>query len=296
MQLHRRGKHPKIGSFFLALRVKRPIALLFVSLAVIVWVASGSKHLSPSPVPAAEAGTFDVVSLNMAKERNVSTILRDLNANPRVRTADILLLQEVASDPGGPSVADQIAAKLGYSLFFAPAGPQTYDQGLAILSRFPVSDSAVLPLKTYDLRFHSRRRFAISATADTPAGSVRIWDTHLDTRLNARQRADQLEPVIRDASRVSGPRLIGGDFNTNEFNWIGHVIPSFGGPSHAGAIRREMLSHGFLTPFADNLITFPAYRRHLDWIFGSNVHAVDSTVEPMLFSDHNAISARFSIY
>jgi len=230
----------------------------------------------------------------MAKERNVSTVLRDLNATPRVRTADILLLQEVASEPNNPSVAEQLATNLGFSVFFAPAGPKTFDQGLAILSRYPLSGSSVLSLKNYDLKFHSRRRFAISATVDTPSGSVRIWDAHLDTRLNARQRADQLAPVIQDASRFTGPRLIGGDFNTNEFNWIGHVIPSLGGPSHAETIRQEMLVHGFRSPFPDHLITFPAYRRHLDWIFGSNVRAIDSTAEPMLFSDHNAVSARFA--
>ena len=248
-----------------------------------------------SPAPSNLAGAISVASLNMARERNVSKILDGINRAPRIRDADVLLLQEVANDPGRQSVAEQLARDLGYHVFFAPAGPTICDQGLAVLSRYPIADISVIPLKRYDLRFHSRHRFSIAARIQTPAGDVKIWDVHLDTRLNAAQRLEQLRPVLNDAARFLGPRLVGGDFNTNEFAWIGNVMPAVAGPSHAQIIRREMQRCGFETPFADALITFPRFRRHLDWIYASGLKNIDCTAEPMPFSDHNAISARFEL-
>jgi endonuclease/exonuclease/phosphatase (EEP) superfamily protein YafD len=129
----------------------------------------------------------------------------------------------------------------------------------------------------------------------TPWGDVRVWNAHLDTRINARERAEQLQPVINEAARIDGPRLIAGDFNTNELAWLWNVVPVPGGPSHGRAIRQAMAVRGFSTPFADSAVTFPALRRHLDWVFANSLDAVDSSVEPVAFSDHNAIWTRFRI-
>jgi endonuclease/exonuclease/phosphatase (EEP) superfamily protein YafD len=114
-------------------------------------------------------------------------------------------------------------------------------------------------------------------------------------RINARERAEQLQPVINEAARIDGPRLIGGDFNTNELAWLWNVVPVPGGPSHGRAIRQAMAVRGFSTPFADSAVTFPASRRHLDWVFVNSLDAVDTSVEPVAFSDHNAIWTRFRI-
>jgi hypothetical protein len=90
---------------------------------------------------------------------------------------------------------------------------------------------------------------------------------HLDTRINAAERVEQLQPVIEEAARCTGPQVIGGDLNTNDVYWLRNRLPVPGGASHGLAIRHAMEQHGFGTPFANALNTFPALRRHLDWIF-----------------------------
>ncbi len=204
-------------------------------------------------------------------------------------------MQEVANEPGHVSAADQVAQTLGYFATFSPAAPGVYDQGLAIVSRFRITDAGITRLKACNLRFRCRQRFALSATLRTPWGDVRVWNAHLDTRINAQERAQQLQPVIDEAARHYGPKLIGGDFNTNELAWLWNVVPVPGGPSHGHAVQRAMAACGFSTPLPDSAVTFPAFRRHLDWIYANGLDAVDASVEPAPFSDHNAVWTRFRI-
>lgn len=225
----------------------------------------------------------------MAKELSCERVLRDLNDAPRLRQADVFLLQEVADEDGKPSVAHQLAQHLGYSVAFSQETPGVHDRGLAVVSRYPISGTAVHRLREYNLRFHSRNRFAIATTVHAPDGDVRVWNLHLDTRLNARERLDQMEPVMSAAIQHTGARLIGGDFNTNDCYWIANVLPLPLGKHHSTGLRTAMERHGFTTPFADNLITNALARRHLDWVFANGLQPLSSSVEPVAFSDHHAI-------
>lgn len=121
---------------------------------------------------------------------------------------------------------------------------------------------------------------------------MRVWNVHLDTRINPQERLAQLQPVIDEVARHAGPRLIGGDFNTNDFYWFGNVLPLPWGPPHGPALRGAVRRHGFETPLPDGLNTFPPLRRHLDWIFLSELESLEASVEPVPFSDHNAIWVR----
>jgi endonuclease/exonuclease/phosphatase (EEP) superfamily protein YafD len=56
-----------------------------------------------------------------------------------------------------------------------------------------------------------------------------------------------------------------------------------------------MRRHGFETPFPDGLNTYPAFRRHLDWIFVRDLRPLATSMEPAAFSDHNAIWTRLSL-
>ena len=107
-------------------------------------------------------------------------------------------------------------AGLGYFALFEPAAPDVYDQGLALVSRYPFDEIDIKRLKACDLGYRCRNRFAVAARVRTPWGDLRVWNAHLDTRINAAERLEQLQPVIDEASRHTGPRLIGGDFNTND--------------------------------------------------------------------------------
>ncbi len=247
--------------------------------------------IAPNPAPAVADRTIAAVTLNMAKEADVARVFHSLDRAPRLREADVYLLQEVRHVDGKPSVADELAHRLGYSVAFT-AAPGCIDQGLAIVSRYPVVDVAVSNLKACDLRFRSRKRFSMASTVRTPWGDVRVWNVHLDTRINAQERLSQLQPVMDDASCYSGPKMIGGDFNTNELFWLGNVVPLPFGPVHHLMIRETMRQRGFGTPFPQSVKTFRRFGSHLDWIFLSEMEPLDASIEPASFSDHHAVWVR----
>jgi endonuclease/exonuclease/phosphatase family metal-dependent hydrolase len=244
-------------------------------------------------VPAHER-TLSIVSLNMARETDTGKVVRAFRSIPRLHHADVFLLQEVA-DTHNANIAGDLARRLGYFDVFAAAAPGVHDQGLSVLSRYPIRDVQIRHLKRYDLGSRSRSRFALSAILQTTAGDVRIWNAHLDTRINAAERVEQLQPVIEEAARCQGPQVIGGDLNTNDVYWLRNRLPVPGGASHGLAIRSAMEQHGFGTPFPNPLNTFPALRRHLDWIFVRDLRPLAASVEPCAFSDHHAIWALLSL-
>jgi endonuclease/exonuclease/phosphatase family metal-dependent hydrolase len=273
--------------------MRTPVVLTIVGILSIAAVAGSAQRLQPSPVEAkVEPYTLSFVSLNMARESDISKILAGLDTAPRLRQADVFLLQEVRNEDGKPSIAEQMAQHLGYKAAFSPAAQGVYDQGLAIVSRYPIEDVRTKRLKYCDLRFHCRMRFALSGDVMSPHGRVRVWNAHLDTRINAGERLEQLQPVIDDAAAHPGPVVVGGDFNTNELRWIGNVVPFPGGAKHGQTIHRAMAANGFESPFNGRLVTFPAMRRHLDWIFVRDLKPVLASVEPVSFSDHHALWTR----
>ena len=244
-------------------------------------------------VPPAE--TISIASLNLDHETSFEKVVHDFEAAPRVSHADIILLQEVAHVDGGPSIASRLADRLGYQVAFAPEGPKVFDRGLAVVSKFPIEESKVEWLTPYNLVFKTRHRFALAVKLRVPSGELRIWNAHLDTRINPEQRLGQLQPVMDEAAKLTGPRLIGGDFNTNDFYWIDHVLPIPHGGGYRSTVRRAMAKFGFQTPFADQLVTLPIARQHLDWLFVNGMQPLSSSVEPIPFSDHHAIWAAFRV-
>jgi endonuclease/exonuclease/phosphatase family metal-dependent hydrolase len=252
---------------------------------------AGLNSLAAAAKAQEQDRTLSVVSLNMAKEKNPAKVVNAIQAAPRLRDADLFLLQEVVHARESSSVAEEAARRLGYFSTFA-AAPQANDQGLAIISRYPIGDIHIQNLKACDLRFRCRSRFALTATVATPWNPVRIWNVHLDTRINASERMEQLSPIFESAVGYTGPRLIGGDFNTNDLYWLGNVLPLPFGPAHSVSLRTAMKQHGFETPFHRALDTYPPFRRHLDWIFLSGLAPSAASVERAPFSDHHAIWVR----
>lgn len=210
---------------------------------------------------------------------------------PPLRDADIFLLQEVKEEAGKPCIAVRLASALGLHVAYSPEGPGVTDRGLAILSRFPLCDIRIRALKPFDLRFNSRARFVLSATADTPWGLVRVSDVHLDTRLNTVDRLAQLEPVVRD-SAFQGRHVVAGDFNSNPFYWIEHVIPLPAMKSQAQGVGEFMRRHGFRSGIPESAATHDFLGMHLDWIWVAGLRPAASQVIPLDFSDHHALWTR----
>jgi endonuclease/exonuclease/phosphatase family metal-dependent hydrolase len=235
------------------------------------------------------AATVSVVTLNMAKETDAPRMLSELRAVTALRSADVLLLQEVKDH-----AAEDIAHGLGLHVVRQHA-LNSDEQGLAILSRWPLSDVRVLQLPAYDLGFHSRHRLALAATAASPAGPIRICTTHLDTRLNAAERLKQIAPLVDEAIRGGRPVLIGGDFNSNPFYWAAHVLPLPALHHQSESVWEYMRARGFQTTLPVEATTFDHLGMHLDWIWSRGLRAGDSAVFPLEFSDHHAVRMRVEL-
>ena len=237
-----------------------------------------------------------VASINTARVTDIEAMAREIEAFDALRGADVLFLQEVVRASGDQlSTGEQLARRLGRNVVFAaPDGGQTYS-GLAILALKPLRDVKVRPLKNVSLIFRSRKRIALIATAETPAGPVRVINTHLDTRINPKERVEQLGPAIEEARGYTGPVIIGGDLNTNDMQWVSHVVPVPYPGWQAKAVRKLMVEQGFSTPFELRRPTFDHLKMQLDWLFCTRLRPSRSVIHPLAFSDHHAIWAEFGV-
>ena len=177
------------------------------------------RFAAPDPDPA-----FRVVTFNVKFAREVDRAARLLREQPELRGADIVALQEMDGEG-----SERIARALGMDYVYYPAirHPGTgRDFGNAILSRWPLSDDRKLVLP-YLSRFRDMQRIAVSATAATPFGPVRVYSVHLETPggIAAVNRQRQAAAVIKDASahrRV----IVAGDMNSRAvgevFAWYGY--------------------------------------------------------------------------
>lgn len=227
-------------------------------------------------------------------EKNPEVIAREIRTTPTLDDADILFLQEVVRD-GDSTVADEVSVRLKRFVAFAsPDGRNTFG-GLAILSRYPLQDLRIHPLKPQNLVFRSRKRIALAATVVTPDGPVRLVNAHLDTRINPAERLAQLGAALDDASCFFGPTVIGGDFNTNDMQWVSNVVPIPFPGWQASRVRILMESRGFRTPFQTRRATFDHMGMQLDWIYTNGLIAIAHGIQPIEFSDHHAIWVRLGV-
>jgi endonuclease/exonuclease/phosphatase family metal-dependent hydrolase len=271
---------------------------LFVAfLAPSPWFAARQAGpVDPGPPVAGSNSTFSVASINIAKVTEVETMAREIEASSALRSADVILLQEVVKPASNQlSTGELLAKRLSRQAAFAsPDGADTHS-GLSLLSRKAFSDVKVTQLRNVNLIFRTRKRIALAATFDTPYGPVRIVNTHLDTRINPKERLEQLGPALADAADFAGPAIIGGDFNTNDMQWVSHVVPVPFPGWQASAVRKLMQEKGFSTPFELRRATFDHLRMQLDWLFTNKLRCVRSAIQPLDFSDHHAIWAEFQL-
>jgi len=238
---------------------------------------------------------FTIGSLNMAgQERTAEPIA----AWVRARAIDVLLLQEVGEHSlDGEAFVTSLGERLGYRVAYAPANRfgDKEMQGLAMLSRDPISDVTTYPLTYHHLRFKSRCRIALAATVATPAGPMRVINLHLDTRINGNERVAQLAPVFHALEDVAGPQIVGGDFNTMNVKWWQTMWPFPNLDHQASAVKQRMGQAGFQTPFAAN--TRPTFKFlglpvFLDWVYLKGLDVVDWQVDDVRYSDHRGVWAR----
>jgi len=199
-----------------------------------------------------------------------------------LRGADVVLLQEVQDHPReGASRTSKIAARLGLQQVYVPA--RTLESGathgLAVLSRWSIASHEVIELPRMNLHIATERRIALAVTINTPEGPLRVYDVHLDTRLDSADRLTQLVPVVERARRESLPVIVGGDFNTNPFAWAFRLIPT--APSNqALAVDRFLRDAGFEAPTAAcGPTTPPPVEMRLDALYIRGLRAIGWRVD-----------------
>jgi endonuclease/exonuclease/phosphatase family metal-dependent hydrolase len=179
------------------------------------------------------AAALRVVSFNIEFGLQVDSAIAVLAADPALRNADVLLLQEM-DEQGTRRVADTLG--MGYVYYPSVFRFNTHrDLGNAILARWPIVEDRKIVLPHLARIVHSQRA-ATAATIRVGEALVRVYSLHLGTMagLAPADRRDQLQAVLADAGRY--PRVvIGGDLNDPGIAQIardmGYTWPTQRGPS-----------------------------------------------------------------
>ena len=223
-------------------RLLRPAALLLALLLAGCRTAynyrdpEGPRYVRRSPVErVAESPTGDTlrfVSFNIEFSERIDSAIALLTADPALRGADVILLQEMDAE-GMQRIADALAME--YVFYPASLSLATHrDFGTGVLSRWPIVVDAKVVLP-HIAPIGRTARIATAATIRVGDDSVRVYSVHLATLVNAwpGAREDQLRTVLADAARY--PRVvIGGDLNSHGIGErareLGYLWPTEEGP------------------------------------------------------------------
>ena len=176
-----------------------------------------------APNAGERSSAFKIITLNIYHGfpwfRNVRGRLNLIAKQLNEVDPDFVLLQEVPwlSDVGWASEYLSDRAKLNYAYLRGNGNMQTirFEEGLAILSRYPLTEERFTELSPRNGVFE--HRIALAVTAQTPVGPIRLVTTHLawdwTNSVNAGQTAS-LEAFL--AGLPSHPTILAGDFNARE--------------------------------------------------------------------------------
>lgn len=179
--------------------------------------------------------------------------------------ADVLLLQEVARTTG--FWTDQwLARRLGMAYVYSRANGHLdgigFEEGLAVFSRYPLSEPVLHQLSPEENQF--ARRLVLGAQIASPCGKLLAFSVHLG--LIGKQNSDQAAKLDGWVHTISKDEtaLVGGDFNAGEHSkqikrlqgsWLDtfrHLNPFSDGTTHelrwpwGKPLRRDRLDYIFL--------------------------------------------------
>ena len=195
-----------------------------------------------------------IVSFNIEFAKRIDGAIDLLRSDSALRSADILLLQEMDAEG-----TKRIATALGMWHIYYPAiyhKRSRRDFGNSVLSRFPIVGDSKLILPRPS-RYAGTHRIATAATVRIGRSSVRVYSTHLGTvaDLSSRRRRDQLRAITADAEKHASV-VIGGDLNDESVARVaersGYAWPTRYGPRTARFGRLDhILMKGLKSPRAN---------------------------------------------
>jgi endonuclease/exonuclease/phosphatase family metal-dependent hydrolase len=174
------------------------------------WRYTERRGESRGAVPGSPAATLRLPERGWPRRRSLL-----IQALARVQPA-IIGLQEVCPDPStGASQAEPLAAELGYAQLCRsmattdPGGGQSAG-GLAVLSRYPVSEFVEVPLPCPE----DTEQYAVRAVLSPPGRAMDLFVVHLTPRSEA-ARLEAVKRIVEEIGERKSERttLVMGDFN-----------------------------------------------------------------------------------
>jgi endonuclease/exonuclease/phosphatase family metal-dependent hydrolase len=248
-----------------------------------------------------ESDFIRVVTLNVAhgrkdgknqillKEETIRSNLLELAQLLDRAEADVIALQEADSESswsGDFNHVDFLAENSNYgcSHHGVHASNRMYEFGTALLSRRPFQGSFVHSFKPS--RPTTTKGFSVAALIWNPGGLlpepklVKFVSIHLDFSRRSVRRS-QIDEMVTVLSRIDGPMVLMGDFNTD---W----------QTEDSSLKylAEQMELSVFEPHADGLSTYGDKGARLDWILiSAELEFSMYAVFPDVVSDHYAVAA-----
>lgn len=164
---------------------------------------------------------------------------------------DVVFITEIDGGLARSSNVNQVEAirtrLQGYAVFFPTVSfAKRYDQGNAIVSRYPILSSL-----QHELPGEGEKRFLGEAKVRTEGGEIDLFVTHLS--LDKWTRVGQFEAIKKIIQEKTGPVILGGDLNIHE------------------AVEKKVLMENLFS----HVVTAPTYpswnpKKYLDFILLTN--------------------------
>jgi len=267
------------------------LIVLFISLTTHLIVAQTNNNFNITEESVTVNNTLRVMCYNIHHCDPPYNIGEDIEIDTTIgviakQKPDIVALQEVDvyTRRSGSNIhqAKVIAERLGMYYFFAPAiDYQGGKYGIAILSKFPLSENKLTELPRHDTS--GEKRVLATSKIDLPDGiAIRFGCTHLDTKPENRQA--QIDKVNELALLETLPYIIAGDFNAVEGSVVINRLDRF--------FTRTCTNCPKTSPARNpqNTIDHIAYRDTQNKFSVTNHKAVNETYA----SDHRPIVADFN--
>jgi endonuclease/exonuclease/phosphatase family metal-dependent hydrolase len=221
------------------------VAAALAAVALAVPACTVRSYLDPTRpfyrtthgVPRDPEPGLRVVTFNIKEGRRVGEAASALSGHPDLRTADIVVLQEMNAD-----AVEAMSRALRMNSVYYPATrePGGSEWGNAVLSPWPITDASKV-LLPHPGRIRRRGRTATSALVRHPSGAIRVYSTHLGSPWDTGEgsRRDQATRILDDADGTAEPVVVAGDFNSEKigrlFEQRGYCWPTRGvGPTIHG--------------------------------------------------------------
>lgn len=237
-----------------------------------------------------------IATFNVFYGQNPKRFSDAILQNENLAKADIILLQEVESYPEeGKGRAEYIAEDLQMNCVYTPArdtpiGGGTH--GLAILSRFPIKETEVVPLQFFRLGRNSRKRIAVNSIVDIDGTLIQVANVHLDTTLNFGARVKQAKAIVEHQKQNHIKKaVLAGDFNTTPFIFLLRLIPIFYSDQRS-KFYRYLNANGFYTKLdkIGHTMRRRVFKFSLDSIFVRDLEIINFGIERSVsVSDHHPV-------